>query len=240
MKINFKTIKLMAIAGLAFGASFTSCVSDPNSPGLEYMPDMYRSPSIEPYVDYGEFKGRHVDSVVKANPALLPPLGTIPASKNALNDMPYKYGAPVGFDKTHGLYGVKVEADGYMKAAADVNPIPYSEEVLKEGERLYGNFCIHCHGEKGDGQGSVVTNSNGAFPPPPSYTKQLVDLPAGQIFYSMTYGKGLMGSHASQLTKEERWKIVYYVQKLQGKDLSKTEEAIAVEQSLNDSTEAIH
>ena len=36
----------------------------------------------------------------------------------------------------------------------------------------------------------------------------------------MTYGKGLMGSHASQLTKEERWKVVYYVQKLQGKDPS--------------------
>jgi hypothetical protein len=25
-----------------------------------------------------------------------------------------------------------------------------------------------------------------------------------------------MGSHASQLTQEERWKLVYYVQKLQG------------------------
>jgi hypothetical protein len=31
----------------------------------------------------------------------------------------------------------------------------------------------------------------------------------------MTYGKGLMGSHASQLSQEERWKLVYYVQKLQ-------------------------
>ena len=25
-----------------------------------------------------------------------------------------------------------------------------------------------------------------------------------------------MGSHASQLTQEERWKLVYFVQKLQG------------------------
>ena len=31
----------------------TGCVTDPNSPGLEYMPDMYRSPAIEAYVDYG-------------------------------------------------------------------------------------------------------------------------------------------------------------------------------------------
>ena len=93
---------------------------------------------------------------------------------------------------------------------------------------MYGNFCIHCHGEKGDGQGTVGTNSNGAYPAPPSYTSAaIVDLPAGQIFFSMTYGKGLMGSHASQLTKEERWKVVYYVQSLQGKELGIQEEVIA-------------
>ncbi len=217
MNKRYKTIKLLAIAGLAFGSTLTSCVSDSNSPGLEYMPDMYRSAPIEPYVDYGEFQGKYVDSVVKANPALLPPVGTIPSSGNSLNDLPYEHGAPYGFDKSHGLYEVAFDSTGYEDAAADVNPIAFSEEVLKDGKRLYGNFCIHCHGEKGDGQGSVVTNSNGKFPPPPSYTNQLKDLPAGQIFYSITYGKGLMGSHASQLTKEERWKIVYYVQKLQGK-----------------------
>ena len=32
----------------------TACVTDSNSPGLEYMPDMYRSPAIEAYVDYGQ------------------------------------------------------------------------------------------------------------------------------------------------------------------------------------------
>ena len=30
------------------------------------------------------------------------------------------------------------------------------------------------------------------------------------------YGKGMMGSHASQLSKEERWKVIRYVQTLQG------------------------
>ncbi len=218
MNKRFKSIKLMAFVGLAFGATFTSCVSDKNSPGLEYMPDMYRSAAIEPYVDYGEFKGKYDPDVIKANPALLPPFGTIPASSKNINDIPYAHGAPFGFDKSHGLYGVRFDSTGYQDAANDVNPIAYTKEVKKEGKALYGKFCIHCHGEKGDGQGSVVANSNGAFPPPPSYTKQLKDLPEGQIFYSVTYGKGLMGSHASQLTKEERWKIVHHVQTLQGKN----------------------
>jgi mono/diheme cytochrome c family protein len=226
MSRNVKSIKLMAIATFAVSAMMTSCVSDSNSPGLEYMPDMYRSAPIEAYVDYGEFKGKYVDSLVKDNPALLPPTGTVPYSKVSLNDMPYEHGAPFGWDKSHGLYGFDFDSTGYTDAIADVNPIEYSDDVKKEGKALYGKFCIHCHGEKGDGQGSVVTN--GGYPAPPSYQAALKDLPAGQIFYSVTYGKGLMGSHSSQLTKEERWKVVYHVQTLQGKTIGETADTTVV------------
>ena len=42
------------------------------------------------------------------------------------------------------------------------------------------------------------------------------DLPEGKIFHSLTYGKNVaMGSHASQLNKEERWLVTHYVQYLQ-------------------------
>lgn len=218
MNKRFKTITIMAVSGLILGSIATSCQSDPNSPGVEYMPDMYRSPAVEAYVDYGLVRERLVDSLRKDNPSLTPPNGTVPYSANTLNDVTYEHGAPFGFDKSHGLYGFEFDSTGYDDAASDINPLVFSESVLKEGKVLYGKFCIHCHGAKGDGQGSVVANSNGAYPPPPSYTKQLKDKPAGQIFFSMTYGKGLMGSHASQMTKEERWKVVYHVQTLQGKD----------------------
>ena len=59
--------------------------------------------------------------------------------------------------------------------------------------------------------------TNGGFPPPPAYNAALKDLSAGKIFFSITYGKGLMGAHASQLSKEERWKVVHHVELLQGK-----------------------
>ena len=39
-------------------ALMVSCSSNPDSAGTEYMPDMYRSPAIETYVDYGEIRGR--------------------------------------------------------------------------------------------------------------------------------------------------------------------------------------
>lgn len=227
MNKRFKTITIMAISGLILGSIATSCQSDPNSPGVEYMPDMYRSPAVEAYVDYGLVRERLVDSLRKENPSLVPPNGTVPYSANVLNDITYEHGAPFGFDKSHGLYGFDFDSTGYDDAASDVNPIAYNDAVKKEGKVLYGQFCIHCHGAKGDGQGSVVANSNGAYPPPPSYTNQLKDKPAGQIFFSMTYGKGLMGSHASQLTKEERWKVVYHVQTLQGKNPGAIADSIA-------------
>ena len=64
------------------------------------------------------------------------------------------------------------------------------------------------------GDGKVVTN--GGFPPPPAYSSaQLIDLPEGKMFHSITYGKNLMGPHASQLTQDERWKIIYYINILQ-------------------------
>lgn len=229
MKLN--TIKLNAGAFALLTGVMMSCVGDPNSPGLEYMPDMYRSPAVEAYVDYAEVRGLFRPELVGDRVSLTPPNGTIPyygVGSGVDIMMPYQHGAPVGSDRTHGLYGEIQDSAGYAKSAFDKNPIPYSEEVLKEGQALYGLFCLHCHGEKGDGQGPVVTNSAGKFPPPPAYNGALKDLPAGTIFYSVTYGKGMMGSHASQLNKEERWKVVHYVEKLQGKQQGADSTVVAI------------
>ncbi|MBK6951477.1 MAG: c-type cytochrome [Crocinitomicaceae bacterium] len=217
MKLN--TMKLNAGALVLLSGIMASCGGDPNSPGLEYMPDMYRSPSVEAYVDYAEVRGLFRPELVGDKVSLTPPNGTIPyyGTGDVSIMMPYLHGAPIGSDKTHGLYGQRQDSVGYANSALDKNPIPFSEEVLKEGKAIYGLFCLHCHGEKGDGQGPVVVNSLGKFPPPPAYDGALKNLPAGTIFYSVTYGKGMMGSHASQLNKEERWKVVHYVEFLQGK-----------------------
>lgn len=57
MKLNNLNInRLFLFCGIAF--TMIACSSDPQSPGIEYMPDMYRSPAIEEYVDYGEMKDR--------------------------------------------------------------------------------------------------------------------------------------------------------------------------------------
>jgi hypothetical protein len=44
-----------------------------------------------------------------------------------------------------------------------------------------------------------------------------MNLPEGKMFHSITYGKGLMGSH-NFLSVDERWKLIHYIHKLQGKN----------------------
>lgn len=192
MKKNYRTIKFAfsaALAGLVL-AGFTSCgKKDENSPGVEFMPDMYRSPSLE-YYQVHTVDGDTLDNAMK------PVKGSV-----ARGFLPYAY------PNTN---------EGYEQAGMNLhNPLAASsrEKWEKEGEVLYAKFCVHCHGATGAGDGKV----GGKLPgPPPAYSGALKNLPEGKIFHTLTYGKGTMGSHASQLTQEERWKLVYFVQKLQG------------------------
>lgn len=189
---------------IAATSGFTNCgKKDPNSPGIEFMPDMYRSPSLEYYSVHT------IDGDTLFN-AKHPVKGTV-----ARGYMPYLYG-----DST---------AD-YERAGLNLkNPLEMSKRSVyeAEGEVLYGKFCIHCHGATGAGDGKVAAKLPG---PPPAYNGPLKNLPEGKIFHTLTYGKGTMGSHASQLTQEERWKLVCYVQKLQGpKDSTKTTEKTIAE-----------
>lgn len=211
----------------AFGMMviLSSCIKEnPNSPGYEYMPDMYRTAAYKTYTVNPNF--------ADSSNALMPVAGTIPRGEwpyeaNEVRNFPFPYDG---------------SNEGYIAAGAELkNPIAFSEKVLNEGQILYTNFCSHCHGATGNGDGTIV--ANGKFPPPPSYSTgnssrggAMKDLSPGKIFHTITYGVNMMGPHASQLDKVQRWKIVYYVQTLQGKtpeqlkgNASATDEAAASE-----------
>lgn len=220
MKIKFTalaSLAVLAVSTLMLG----SCTADADSPGLEYMPDMYRSPAIEAYVDYGEVRGRENMAMKLKISALVPPAGTVPyyGTDSSLVQLmlPYFRKATISFRETHGLYGADLTAsDDYALAVADMNPLKLtaenSEALLKSGKELYTAMCQHCHGEKGDGNGPMVLS--GAYAGVPNYTERAA-LSDGQIFYSIYYGKNAMGSHASLLNKKEIWTLVHYVRKFQ-------------------------
>lgn len=178
-----------------------SCTKDPQSPGYEYMPDMYRPVGYESYLPNPNFANG-------AN-AQTPVDGSVPYQfdrSKIINVLPYPYpNTPEGY-----------EASVVLK-----NPIPFSQAVLNEGQVLFTNFCSHCHGPAGMGDGKIGQKQP-ALIPPAYNSDQLKNLPEGKIFHSITWGKGMMGPHQYQLTKIERWKLVHYVQSLQ-----KTEGAAA-------------
>lgn len=199
------------VAGLFIAFTVSSCVKDENSPGYEYMPDMYRSPAIEAYVDYGEVRSwLPTDSLKERLTALQPPVGTIPYSGEAANELnlPYKRFPSMAMIKTHGLMSEYTSETDYDESVNDKSPIAFTAENAEKGKVLYAKFCDHCHGEKGAGDGAVANNDY-INPPANAFSK-----PEGQMFYSITYGKGVMGSHASQINKKERWEIVQYLKVL--------------------------
>ncbi len=176
-----------AFAAVSIMFLLSSCNDDPKFPGYEYMPDMYRSPSYETYSPNPFF----ADSMTAQQPVA----GTIARGQSF----------PYPFPNT---------PEGYEQAGKELkNPLEKNELNLAEGKRLYGNFCVHCHGETGMGDGSIP--SGGKFPPPPAYSGPLKGLVEGKMFHTITFGKNLMGSHASQLDPTQRWKIIMYVQTLQ-------------------------
>ena len=193
MKNNIRLVSF-ALAATVIVGSLSSCYHSKKNPGYEYAPNMYHPIAYNPDQPNAQFKNGQT--------AQLPVAGT----------------APIGFHK----FAYENSLDGYAKAGAElVNPFAGDTTLaLADGESLYNNFCSHCHGMQGKGDGAII--ANGKFPPPPSYSTgnssrggAMKDLTDGKIYHTITYGVNLMGSHASQITPEERWKIVLYVHKLQ-------------------------
>lgn len=222
MKMNYKKISNIAVAAASI-LILGSCGSDADSAGLEYMPDMYRSPAIEPYVDYGEVRNREDVDKKMALSAMTPPSGTIPYYGTDQEEvslmMPYSRKANSAFETSHGLYGYEFSSeseDTYMMAANDKNPLAINannqDDVFANGKRIFESKCAHCHGKKGDGNGPMV--ESGAYVGVPDYAN-LTALGDGQIFYSIYYGKGMMGAHNSILNKKEIWTLVHYIRKFQ-------------------------
>jgi len=198
------------LLSLSTGIIFLSSCGDETSPGWEYMPDMYRGPALEAHQPYGYF----ADSLSARKPVE----GTVPRGF-----MTYQSYSPL--------------ADGYEAAKANLTApasIKGDSANLAEGAELYAIFCTHCHGDKGDGQGILMKRDKIAGIP--SYADR--DINMGTIFHVVTYGKGIMGSHASQLTPEERWKVAYHVLKLKRELSGAGEEAEQAEQDTAAATEA--
>lgn len=171
---------------LVIALSTVSCM-DKSKPNYRFMADtdMYQSVAYETYGEYEIFEN--------GQQAKLPAPGSIPRGWK-----PYEYE-----DTNEGRAAAKEEL---------TNPLPYTEENLNQGKRVYTIYCAVCHGDKGDGQGILVQREK--ILGIPSYDDVGRAITEGSVYHVIYYGLNAMGSYAHQTTEEERWQITHYVMSL--------------------------
>jgi len=187
-------IKAVLVSAVA-ATTFSSCSSGGDNPGYEYAPNMYHGFSYEALSQKAE-------------------------EPNTINPHGMNMREPVKNTIARGQadfakYAFTVDNSSYEAAASLKNPIPFSKSVLAEGNTLYNINCTPCHGDKGLGDGTIV--AAGKFPPPPSYdSDRIKTTPDGKMFYSIRYGKNLMGAYGTVLTPKQIWKVVHYIRSVSG------------------------
>lgn len=94
-------------------------------------------------------------------------------------------------------------------------PVPVTEALMARGQQRFNINCSPCHGEQGDGKG--ITVRIGAMPPTVAdlHQKRIVAMGDGEIFNTISNGKGLMGPYGANVTVEDRWAIIAYLRALQ-------------------------
>ena len=198
-------IRLIIIC-IATGLIIAGCNNVRRSPGHVYMPDMGYSRAYETYaeLDSDKFTSDVDELGRKIFYNHMPVAGTIARGE----EMPFPLAKDALGDTTN-----------YVASKLIANPLTPDSVQMKEAERLYLINCGICHGQKLDGNGPLYKDGSGPFPAKPATLKgdaKYEAMPAGQMFYSVTYGKNLMGSYASQLTRTQRWEIIAYIKAQQG------------------------
>lgn len=204
---QMKKIATFSLAALTVCMTFVGCDSK-REPGKIYMPDMAYSRAYETYADRDTaIFTSHVED-----------LG---GSKIFYNAM-----APAGTMRRGDLlpYGLPNDSTGYKNSAEVKNPydtVTLSKAEMEEAGRLYNINCGICHGEKGIANGPLATS--GKIGGVANLTGDVyVKMTDGTMFHSITYGKNNMGSYASQLSRDQRWRIIKYVRTLQPKPAKDT------------------
>ena len=210
-------MRTMIIKSILLGTSaaiaLLGCAGGDN-PGLEYAPNMYHSVAYEPLsqitdegagrwvnsLDNGADRGEYFNSN-KYNPYRMnmrePAPNTV--KRNPRGWLPYR--------------SMRVSKDSVDIVTVGMkNPLDSTVEVLADGKVLFETYCKHCHGAKGEGDGKVAERHGGVAN---LKGDAYLNLSEPHIFHVITYGAGLMVSHGSQVSPEDRWKIAKYVKALQ-------------------------
>ncbi|MCB0596093.1 MAG: cytochrome c [Lewinellaceae bacterium] len=239
-----KNLKHIFIAAVASFILYSCSPADSNFPGSEYMPDMAHSVAQEANVlNYYYYNTWDSASTIRLKELAYPGLpveGTVPRGYAGVYFAADKgEQASEVIEQLRGfgdVNNIAVPVNGHVpyyygdteeertRAMNEIiaNPFPITAAGLERGKELYNIFCSICHGEKGDGLGYLVSDSNPNVKYPAAPANFLLDAfvtsSNGRYYHSIMYGKNVMGSYKDKISYEERWQVIHYIRSLQAKD----------------------
>jgi mono/diheme cytochrome c family protein len=206
------TVLVVSIAGFRGDKSTKS--------PLQVFPDMKHQPKYQPQRDSAFFAdGRGGRAVVP---------GTVPQGY----ELPGRYYGNDGNNARH-LTGPAGFSNGtdYINTGmingnwGDGIPLQMDRAVIERGRERFTINCAICHGATASGNGIVSQYNFGGIAN--LQEARIRTMPDGQIFNTITHGKGMMGAYGSNVTVEDRWAIISYIRALQRSQSTKLDDVPA-------------
>jgi mono/diheme cytochrome c family protein len=181
-------ITVVSIAGFR-GHRFTR-------PPFEIFPDMNYQDKVKDQTTSAFF----ADGVASREPVP----GTIAQEMPAQDD----YWSTGKWDESHWGDGIPVHEarDGGRELKIDA-------ANMARGRERYTISCAVCHGGVGDGQG--ITSKYGLTGVASYQTDRLRQMNDGEIFNTISNGKGQMLGYGYNIAIDDRWRIIMYIRALQ-------------------------
>jgi mono/diheme cytochrome c family protein len=199
--MRYFLIAFVVLCALVVGvAGFRGRIS--RKPPIEVFPDMDRQLKLRPQAEFNFYPdGRS---------SRLPVEGTV-ARGSAYEDNEVNTGRVRGSTNF-----------------VEVIPVQVTEALLERGQERYQISCAPCHGAAGDGKGittkygmAVIADLHDAK------TRRLIQQTDGELFNTITHGRGLMGPYGGTIEIQDRWAIVAYVRALQRSRLATVDDVPA-------------
>lgn len=197
--------KSMWLAAAVLGVSLASCRGDLSAkPPVHLVLDMDFQPKLRAQDD-AQFAGWADGRSMRA-PVADPSGRTLVVARDTLGD-------------------AKLSPRTANNAFVTQNPLPVSADVLARGRYLFDINCAVCHGYSGMGGnhpevGHGMVGRRWPVAIPNFHFVQGADnrvpqMPDGEYFEVITFGKGTMPAYGPRIRVEDRWAIVHYVRALQ-------------------------
>jgi mono/diheme cytochrome c family protein len=183
--------------------------SKSGKPPIEIFPDMDHQPKFQP---------QHPSTFFADGRAARQPIpGTVPIGYNVSGAF-YQLSANnvsdiAGFSGAPDYFNTGKWAQGEFYGDGLPAEVKATEKLLARGQERFNINCAICHGAAALGDG--IIKRYGLVTIASLQDDRIRAQPDGQIFSTITNGKGTMGAYGPNIAVEDRWAIVAYLRVLQ-------------------------